>query len=132
MSKAFTKESDAEENVVLPVRSPLPPGVKNYITAAGADKLRAELQSLEASSASSSAFREARIRQLREIIPTLVVAPPPAEPAVIRFGARVEIRRGSATETFRLVGVDETDLDRNEISWLSPLGKALLGKRTGD
>jgi len=30
------------------------------------------------------------------------------------------------------VGVDEIDLDRNEISWLSPIGKILLGKHAGD
>ena len=43
-----------------------------------------------------------------------------------------DVQRQNARETYRLVGVDETDLDRNEVSWLSPLGKVLLGKRAGD
>ena len=33
---------------------------------------------------------------------------------------------------FRIVGVDETDIDRDWISWLSPLAKALLNSRVGD
>jgi transcription elongation factor GreB len=131
MSKAFTRESDAEESEVLPSRAPLPPGVKNYITAHGAEKLQTELRVLVASGG-SSAGREARIRQLREIIPTLVIAEPPADREQARFGASVKIQRGNEIEIYRLVGVDEIDLDRNEISWLSPLGKVLLGKRAGD
>jgi transcription elongation factor GreB len=42
------------------------------------------------------------------------------------------LERGATVEQFRLVGVDEVDLDQNYISWLSPLAKALLGKRIGE
>lgn len=130
MSKAFTRESDDEVEVVLPARAPLPFGVKNYITRAGADRLRDELASLLAREKSPA--RESRVRQLQEIIPTLVIAEPPAEKEVVRFGARVTVQRRAGTEAYRLVGVDETDLDANEISWISPLAKVLLGKRAGD
>ena len=135
MSKAFTRESDENEELVLPARVPLPPGVKNYITAAGAQRLGDRLASLLASRTTEnqqSQLREARIRQLQEIVGSLVIAEPPAERAVVRFGATVTVRRQNETETYRLVGVDETDLDNNEISWLSPLAKVLLGKRAGD
>ena len=34
--------------------------------------------------------------------------------------------------TYRVVGEDEIDLHRGDISWKSPLGRALLSKREGD
>jgi transcription elongation factor GreB len=135
VSKAFTRESDEEQEVVLRPRTPLPPGVKNYITASGAQRLRDELARLEstATTGERGAAREGRIRQLREMIATFVIPEPPIERETVRFGAKVTVnRQANQTETYRLVGVDETNLDRNEISWLSPLAKALLGKRSGD
>jgi transcription elongation factor GreB len=133
MSKAFTRESDDEAEVVPPPRPALPFGVKNYVTRAGADRLREELVRLLADhSEATKHTREARIRQLQEILPTLVIAEPPAEKDVVRFGARITVQRRGGSETYRLVGVDETDLDANEISWISPLAKSLLGKRVGD
>lgn len=142
MSKAFTRESDEDVNdLPLPVRVPLPPGVKNYITPAGAARLRQELERLiemrgkDATSAGPADHRapDARARQLQEIIASLVVAEPaPAGNDVVRFGASVTLQRPGETAVYRIVGVDETDIDRNEISWLSPLAKALMGRRAGD
>lgn len=132
MSKAFTRESEQSESVALPARAPLPPGVKNYITPAGAQRLREALERLAGTSSASDPLREARIQQLREVIASLVIAESPADRETVRFGATVVIQRGRDTETYRLVGVDEIDLDRNEISWLSPLGKVLLGRRAGE
>jgi len=130
MSKAFTRESDSEEQPALPPRASLPPGVKNYITPRGAERLRQELAQLAA--AGPGPEREMRSRQLQDIISSLVITEPPTDRSVVRFGATVMLQRGRETMTCRLVGVDETDLDQNEISWLSPLAKALLGKRAGD
>ncbi|HEV8543245.1 MAG TPA: GreA/GreB family elongation factor [Verrucomicrobiae bacterium] len=138
MSKAFTRESDDDNEGALPrPRAPLPQGVKNYITAEGAQRLREELAALLERAHSSEKperkpLRDARMRQLQEIIGSLVVAEVPHERDVIRFDARVTVRRESTIETYRLVGIDEADLDRNEISWLSPLAKVLLGKHAGD
>jgi transcription elongation factor GreB len=133
VSKAFTRESDdAGEELPLRPRAPLPPGTRNYITSAGAQRLREELAQLEQTSGRENSRRDARLRQLREIIESLVVAEPPVDREVIRFGATVTVRRSNGTEQYRLVGVDETDLDANEISWLSPLARALIGKRAGD
>jgi transcription elongation factor GreB len=42
------------------------------------------------------------------------------------------VKRGPETETYIIVGVDEIDLDRNHISWLSPLARALMSHRAGD
>jgi transcription elongation factor GreB len=37
---------------------------------------------------------------------------------------------GEASE-YRIVGIDETDLDRNWVSWSSPVARALLKARLG-
>jgi transcription elongation factor GreB len=52
---------------------------------------------------------------------------------VVRFGATVTVREPDGSTTrYRIVGVDETDLDRNWVSWLSPVARALLNARLGD
>lgn len=136
MSKAFTRESDDDrDDAPLPVRSPLPLGTRNYITPQGAQRLREELAALEAAvkKGPGSRGRDARLKQLMEIVPTLVVAEAPAaEREVIRFGASVKVLRAGVEESYRIVGVDETDIDRNEISWLSPFARALIGRRRGE
>jgi transcription elongation factor GreB len=51
----------------------------------------------------------------------------------IRFGATAEVRYPSGdVETFRIVGVNEIDLDRNWISWQSPLARALMNAKAGE
>jgi transcription elongation factor GreB len=125
--------------------SPLPPGAKNYLTASGAQRLRDELNQLEqvrrpgaGTSTDEEDLRqfhaaEERIEYLRESLHTATVVPPPAVPEeVVRFGATVTVRERSGEETrYRIVGVDETDVDRDWISWLSPIARALLNARLG-
>ena len=54
------------------------------------------------------------------------------EDGVVRFGATVAVRERSGEETaYRIVGLDETDLDQNWVSWISPVAKALLNARVG-
>jgi transcription elongation factor GreB len=49
------------------------------------------------------------------------------------FGATIEVEdEDGARRTYVLVGEDETDSSRGRISWRSPVGRALLGKRQGD
>jgi transcription elongation factor GreB len=49
------------------------------------------------------------------------------------FGATVRYANGAGTErVVSIVGADEVDLNRNHISWLSPLGRALLKSTAGD
>lgn len=49
------------------------------------------------------------------------------------FGATVRYENEEGTErVVSIVGIDEIDLDRNYISWLSPLGRALLNSTEGD
>src|ERR1700704_6594719 len=49
------------------------------------------------------------------------------------FGATVRYANAAGTERVEsIVGVDEVDLDRNHISWMSPLGCALMKSAAGD
>ncbi|MEY2562454.1 MAG: transcription elongation factor GreB [Verrucomicrobiota bacterium] len=149
MSKAFTREeNDGPDIPDLPrMSSSLEPGARNYITATGAQKLRDELQraveitrpSLARSSDDPDAKRQIarldqRIMQLEESLQAAqVVVPPDGPPDVVRFGATVTVRESDGTETsYRIVGVDEMDLDRNWVSWMSPIAKALLNRKRGE
>src|SRR5712691_11161378 len=49
------------------------------------------------------------------------------------FGATVRYANAAGTErVVSVVGVDEVDLDRNYISWMSPLGRTLMKSGPGD
>ena len=150
MSKAFTKEDDAGEVLVPRPVSPLPPGARNHLTAAGARRLREELARLEAERPALLArvaepgmrgadakerlqHLEQRAAYLQQSLQSAEIAVvPPAPHDVVRFGATVTVRDARGSETvYRIVGVDETDVDRNEVSWLSPIARALLNARLG-
>ena len=74
-----------------------------------------------------------RIMQLEESLQSAEIVPAPDGPAdVVRFGATVTVRESDGSETrYRIVGVDEIDLDRNWVSWMSPIAKALLNGKRG-
>ena len=133
MSKAFTREDDRPDPV--PPRRPpsiLPPGAKNYMTPDGAKRLKAELDALVERERPDLS---ARIHELtRSLESAVVVVPPSGEIDVVRFGATVSVRAlpGGETARYRIVGVDETDVARGWISWLSPVAKALLSAAVGD
>ena len=131
MSRAFIKE-----DIDLPERSGrkrsasgLPPGATNYITARGAKRLRDELHTLRAANAVSE-----RVTELEQILASVhVVAPPESPSNSVTFGATVTVQdKKGATERFTIVGVDELDFERYAVSWISPLGKALLNADMGD
>lgn len=148
MSKAFTRESDdAPEAPLARPASVLPPGVKNLLTPGGAVRLQQELEQLTAEEATlrtktpgddDSAKRRLqglaqRFLQIQHALQTAVITGPPAVAGdAVRFGATVMVReRSGETTSYRIVGVDETDLDQNWVSWLSPIAKALLNARVG-
>ena len=135
MSKAFTREDDSEESFT-PQRAPLPPGTQNYITSAGALKIQAELDRLlnrkrEAPPTDPNRSLDARIQYLQNLIRTFVVVEPGSS-EVVRFGSDVTVNQNGVEERYRIVGVDEIDLENDYISWLSPLARALMAKRVGD
>src|SRR5881409_252975 len=131
MSRAFVKE-----DVDLPERSGrkrsasgLPPGATNYITARGAKHLRDELQKLRAANTNSQ-----RIAELEQILASVhVVDTSEPGPNSVAFGATVTVKdKKGKTETYTIVGVDELDLEPHGVSWISPIGKALLAADMGD
>jgi len=133
MSKAFTRESDdvPEAPAILRPASVLPPGVKNYATPDGARRWREELARLEGTPVANT---DRRVLLLRQYLSAAVVVEPPTEPPTqVRFGATVVLRDGSGEQfTYRIVGVDEADPDRDWISWLSPIAKALMNRSVGE
>ena len=162
MSKAFTKEdstaqSDAEDS---PEASPLPSGTKNYMTPAGAERLRAELKDLllqkrpevvkTVSWAASNGDRSENgdyiygKRRLREIDRRIrflqrrldaahVVDPAQQKSDQVLFGATVTVSdEQGRSRTYRSVGIDEAEPSNGAISWISPLARAVFNSRVGD
>jgi len=160
MNKAFTKESDGEDDdeVGLPA---LPAGGKNYITPAGYQRLRDELLTLidverpkvvevvhwAASNGDRSEngdylygkkrLREIdrRIRFLTKRLDIAEVADPSAHYGndQVFFGATVTYANARGEErTITIKGIDETDNLHGEVSWVSPIARALLKAREGD
>ncbi len=81
---------------------------------------------------------DSRIRFLTKRIDAAEVVDPET-PRVARAAARVffgaTVRYANAAGTERMVcivGLDEVDLDRNHISWVSPLARALMKAGEGD
>jgi transcription elongation factor GreB len=144
VSKAFTREDDAELPLVIPPRAPLPDGVPNYVTAAGLAELHRELAELgvereaaertldEATRARALAAIGARRTALETRITSAELVPPPHDCGEVRFGATVVVESEAGTRQYSIVGVDEADAARGKIAFVSPLARALLGRSVGD
>jgi len=141
MSKAFTSEENEDEE--WGQSPPLPLGIRHYMTPRGAEKLRSEAERLTIERRGLAADLESKSRaqvidrRLRFLIPRLEqmeVVDPLGQPRDrVLFGATVTLEEGPGkSERWRIVGIDEMDLDRGEISWMSPLASALLEKKIGD
>lgn len=159
MSKAFTRESDAEEDEVgLP---PLPAGGKNYITPKGYAALRAELFDLIDNErpkvvdivhwAASNGDRsengdyiygkkrlreiDRRIRFLTKRLEIAEVTDPSAHfgKDQVFFGATVTyVEEAGDERTVTILGIDEADSLKGEVTWISPIARALIKAREGD
>lgn len=146
MSRGFVKEDDQEEVPMVPQRAYLPKGVINYVTRAGMDQLLEEKQLLidekeNLSIASENERRialnyiNAKLKLLNDrIAEARVVDLKGQPPNEIRFGARVSLKNevSGQVQIFQIVGVDEADIARGKISFISPLAKALINKKAGD
>ena len=161
MNKALTKESDQDDEDQDAIASPIPAGLKNYITPAGfkrlkdealhlLDKERPELVKVIHWAASNGDRSEnadyiygkrrlreidRRIRFLTKRLDAAVVVDPATreETDQVFFGATVTLMHEDGTEkTYSILGIDEADVSRGRISWISPLAKALIKARGGD
>jgi transcription elongation factor GreB len=145
MSKAFTREADEEHEdaPARPLGAELPPGVPNYMTPEGAARLREDLHRLTqvdrpelVTTGDGRALRELdrRIAFLGRRLELLEVVDPASQPAGrVLFGATVVVRAEDGAERrYRVVGVDEADPRRGDVSWRSPIAAALLGAEADD
>ena len=139
MSKAFTKETDADDGVELPEReiSALP----NLVSQRGLGLIDAEIESHSAANAAALAAddKEAAARAGRELRywtarrNSAQVQPDPVGSAEVQFGSAVNIlRRDGRRQSFRIVGEDEADPAQGLLSWASPLARELMGKGIGE
>ncbi len=132
MSKAFTKD-DTGRCGAGRYRSGRPgaPGAVNYLTAEGHARFTAELSALN----DKSGRDDADDRRRRWLTRVLEISRPIDAVLLngnqVRFGATVVVRGtddSTAVErTYRIVGIHEADAARGQISWNSPLARALLG-----
>jgi transcription elongation factor GreB len=140
MSKAFTREGDEEPaDTMRPLGPELPAGVKNYVTPEGAARLREEIDRLtqmERPAGDVRALREIERRLAflgRRLEAAEIIDPATQPPGRVLFGATVTVRAEDGAERrYRLVGIDEADPAKGDVSWRSPLAAALLGAREGD
>src|SRR5262245_28918690 len=160
MNKAFTQEPEADEDFEGEIPA-LPPGTKNYITPEGLERLKeefAQLQKIErpkivetVSWAAGNGDRsengdyiygkqrlrdiDRRLRFLRKRMEIAEVIDPARQTdhGHVYFGATVVYRNSRNQEkTVRIVGIDEARSDHDEVSWISPVAKALLKAEVGD
>lgn len=62
-----------------------------------------------------------------------IIDPAQVESDKILFGATVKIMTEEGEhKTYHIVGTDESEPQKNKISWVSPIAKALMGKEVGD
>ncbi len=146
MSRGFVKEDDQEEVPIVPQRAYLPEGVTNFVTRAGMDQLLDEKQMLihEKDILSSTNENEKRIalnyinaklQLLNNRIAEAKVVDLKEQPQnEIRFGALISLKTEASgdIQVFQIVGVDEADISKGKISFLSPLAKALINKKIGE
>src|SRR5262249_289435 len=125
MSRAFVKEDvdPPERSGRKRSASGLPPGATNYITARGAKRLRDELDKLHQANA-----EQERVGEVEQILASVHVVDPSETPSnSVAFGATVTVKdKKGRSESHTIVGVDELDFESDAVSWISPLGKALL------
>lgn len=74
---------------------------------------------------------EDRISELEEIMKTAVIISGRRGNA-IDIGSTVTVKKDGKEETYKIVGAEEADILQNKISYLSPIGSAMIGKNKGD
>ena len=156
--EAETGDEEDQDNAGLPA---LPAGAKNYITPAGYQRLRDEFQTLldidrpkvvetvswaakngDRSENGDYIYGKKRLREidrrLRFLTRRLDIAVV-ADPALhfgndqVFFGATVTYANARGEErTITIKGIDEADSLAGEVSWVSPIARAMLKAREGD
>jgi transcription elongation GreA/GreB family factor len=140
MSKAFTREDDADQQGDLLPERAIPPH-PNLVTAEGLAQIEDatltrlteqhnEVRAAGDTAATASTARDMRYWSARRATAQLTEPTPGAQ---VQFGSRVTLRRpDGSTQAYRIVGIDEADPKKGTLSYVSPLAQALMGKEIGD
>src|SRR5436853_6004721 len=150
MSKAFVKDDAAEpETPEVPAPS-LPSHGKNYITPQGFARLQEEKRRLleverpevvktvawaaslgDRSENADYIYGKRRLREIDRRVRFLIKRLEAAE--IVRssgrdtdqvfFGARVRVRSVAGERSVRIVGIDEVDPAKGDVSWVSPIAR---------
>ncbi len=146
MSRGFVKEDDQEEAPFIPPRAALPDGIPNHVTPRGLEMLHAERVALEAERGHligseqeqrrARAEIDGRLALLNERIVTARVVEPAAGAREVRFGSTITFsyitgQMAGSEHRFTIVGVDEADVKHGRIAFISPIARALMGRRKG-
>jgi len=160
VSKAFIKETEDEPEPVVEAPA-LPAGVKNYMTPEGHRHMQEELRRLmreerpkvvevvawaagngDRSENGDYIYGKKRLREIDSRIRFLTKRLESAEIVdphrqknrdQVFFGATVTYADRDGTEkTITIVGIDEADLDQGQVSWVSPIARALMKAHEGD
>jgi transcription elongation factor GreB len=158
MTPNSTPSTEDDEDLALPA---LPAGARNYMTPAGYARLRSELFALmdderpkvveivhwaasngDRSENGDYLYGKKRLREIDRRIRFLTKRLEMAEvvnPSVhhgrdqVFFGATVTYAEASGQErTVTIMGIDEADSLQGQVSWVSPIARALLKSREGD
>src|SRR5258707_9133736 len=148
MSKTFTKESDGKNYITPSGLQRLKDELRFLLTRERPAVTRVVAWAASNGDRSENADYQYNKRRLRQIdgrirfltkrIDAAQVVDPEAPRAGraathVFFGATVRYANLAGTErVVSVVGADEVDLDRNHISWVSPLGCALMKSAAGD
>jgi transcription elongation factor GreB len=146
MSRGFVKEGDQEEVPMVPQRAYLPEGVPNFVTRNGMEQLLAEKEALiqekenlnitnENEKRLAINFINAKLQLLsNRIAEARIVEPEEQQQNEVTFGAMVTLKNTASgkIQTFQIVGVDEADIARGKISFISPVARALINKKVGE
>ncbi|WP_372919106.1 GreA/GreB family elongation factor [Salegentibacter sp.] len=146
MSRGFVKEEDQEEAPIIPPRAALPEGATNYVTPEGLELLQKEKEELEeerisikikdeAESRRAKAVVDGKLKLLNDRIASARVLDPQTQAKdEVRFGAKVKFKHTESgqVQEFRIVGVDEADVNEKKIAFIAPIAKAVTGKKKGE
>jgi transcription elongation factor GreB len=146
MSRAFVKENDLEHAGIDVPERPVS-AHPNYVTPEGLQQMEAEADRLEQERLAQKQLQltEPLARQkiamidrdLRYIAARLasaiLVDHDASENTAVVFGAKVTVEdEEGELQTFSIVGEDEADMASNKVSYISPIAKALIGRKVGD
>jgi transcription elongation GreA/GreB family factor len=145
MSRGFVKEDDLEHaGTDLPER-PVSQHI-NYVTPAGLQQLEDAAKLLDKERAGLIGERENETavqrltvidRDLRylslRLQQAVLVEPSKQDKSTVLFGAtvKVEDEHGELLQ-FHIVGEDEADIAHQKVSYVSPIAKALIGRKVGE